>query len=133
VEKCTLRLDEVEQRLVFELLCKHGIKKLYKLAFEECEALQAVYSKDDVPNKLVGKQANPNIHSINACTHRMTNQSHTSSFLATPKKILDCINNFHTQLDEISLIVAKDSVKIKSYVDDAKGECAMSLLDLHLT
>lgn len=33
----------------------------------------------------------------------------------TPKKVLDCINNFHTQLDEISLIVSKDSVRIKSY------------------
>jgi hypothetical protein len=24
VDKCTMRLDEIEQRLVFELLCKHG-------------------------------------------------------------------------------------------------------------
>src|SRR4051812_17834809 len=79
IETCTLRLDEIEQRLSFELLCKHGIKKMYKIAFEECDSLQAVYSKDNCLNRIVG----------------------------FPKKLLDCINNFHNQLEEISLVVQK--------------------------
>lgn len=32
-----------------------GIKKTYRLTFEECEALQAVYSKDNCPNKITSR------------------------------------------------------------------------------
>ncbi len=41
--------------------------------------------------------------------------------VSVPKKLIDSFNNFHNQLDEVSLIVTKDSVKVKSYVDDPKG------------
>jgi patatin-like phospholipase/acyl hydrolase len=63
------------------------------LAFEECEALSAVYNKNEMPNRIV----------------------------AVPKKLSDCISVFHKQLEEISLIVTKDSAKMKSYIDDPKG------------
>jgi len=102
VERCTLRLDEIEERLIFELICKRGIKKLYKLVFEECEALQAIYSKDNLPNKII----------------------------VIPRKILDAINNFHTSIEEISLIVMKDTIKWKTYIDDTKG--SMKLLQTEL-
>jgi hypothetical protein len=71
-----------------------GIKKVYKLAFEEVEPVQAVYSRDNCPNKIV----------------------------SPPKKFIDCYNNFHAHLDEISLVVTKDGLKVKSYVDDAKSK-----------
>jgi len=93
MEKCTIRLNEEEQRLTFEILCKHGIQKVYKLTFEECDSIQAIYSKEDSLNKIV----------------------------SAPKKFIDSINNFHTSLDEISIVVSKESVKIKSYVDDVKA------------
>ncbi len=76
---------------------------MYKLAFEECETLQAVYSKDSCTNKIA----------------------------TFPKKLLDCFLNFHNQLDEISLLVAKDSVKVKSHVEDAKS--ASKLLQTELS
>lgn len=92
VEKCIMRLDEIEQRLVFELYCKHGIRKKFTLTFEECDAVQAVYSKDQI-NRLV----------------------------VIPKKLVDSLNNFHTQIEEVSLIVNKDSLKFKSHADDIKS------------
>jgi hypothetical protein len=81
-----------------------GIKKVYKLAFEECESLQAVYSKENCLNRIV----------------------------TFPKKLIDCINNFHTQLDEISLVVAKDSVKVKSHVEDAKSASKLMQTELSM-
>jgi cell cycle checkpoint control protein RAD9A len=105
MEKCTIHLDEGEQRLIFEILCKHGkisnsspyetlgIQKIYKLAVEDCDSLQAVYSKDEHLNRIV----------------------------SSPKKLIDSINNFHTQLDEISLVATRESIKLKSYIDDTKG------------
>lgn len=92
-EKCTIRLDEDEQRLVFDLPCKRGIKKTSKLAFEQCEPLQAIYQKDNCGNKIV----------------------------ARPKQLSDNLPNFHSHLDEITICLSKDGMRIKSYTDDAKG------------
>eukprot|EP01118_Nematostelium_gracile_P017754 TRINITY_DN768_c0_g2_i1.p1 TRINITY_DN768_c0_g2~~TRINITY_DN768_c0_g2_i1.p1 ORF type:complete len:408 (+),score=104.75 TRINITY_DN768_c0_g2_i1:103-1326(+) len=92
IEKCSIILDENEQRLVFEVLCKHGIQKVYKLTFEECETVQAIYSKDEELNKIV----------------------------CQPKKLIECINNFHNGLEEISIATTANSIIVKSYVDDSK-------------
>jgi cell cycle checkpoint control protein RAD9A len=70
-----------------------GIKKIYKLQFEECDPLQAIYSKENCFNKII----------------------------APPKKLMDSLANFHPGLDEISLIVAKDTLKFRSYVEESKG------------
>lgn len=93
MEKCTMRLDEGEQRLVFEILCKHSIQKVYKLTLEDCEAVQAVYSKNEDLNKIT----------------------------SLPKKLIESTNNFHAQLDEISMLASKEQFKLKSYIDDAKA------------
>eukprot|EP01114_Cavostelium_apophysatum_P005130 TRINITY_DN1579_c0_g2_i1.p1 TRINITY_DN1579_c0_g2~~TRINITY_DN1579_c0_g2_i1.p1 ORF type:complete len:409 (-),score=121.41 TRINITY_DN1579_c0_g2_i1:201-1427(-) len=93
VERCAIRLDQDEERLIFELLCKRGIKKVYRLSYEDADALQAVYSKDAQPNRMV----------------------------TIPKKLLDCLNNFHGNLEEVTLSVAQDSVHFKSHVEDSKA------------
>jgi cell cycle checkpoint control protein RAD9A len=93
-EHCLIQLDEKEQRLVFELLCKHGIKKTYRLTFEECDPVQAVYSREDALNRIV----------------------------TAPKKLSDCIANFASSLEEVTLVVSKDSMKVKSHVDDSKSK-----------
>jgi len=54
VEKCNIILDEKESRLVFDMLCKFGVKKVFKLTYEDCEPIQAVYDKED-KNKIVAK------------------------------------------------------------------------------
>lgn len=34
--------------------------------------------------------------------------------------MLDCINNFQGQLDEITLIASKDSLRVKTHIEDLK-------------
>jgi len=100
-----MRLDEADSRLVIELQCKMGIKKTYRLTFEECEALQAVYSKETCPNKLVSR----------------------------PRLLIDIVNNFHSNLDEISFVVTEKMFKVKSYIDDEKKTGPNRVLQTELT
>jgi len=93
VERCTIILNEEEHRLVFDLSCKRGIKKTSKVAFEQSEALQAIYSKDSCPIRVV----------------------------ARPKQLVEGLPNFHSHLDEISVVVSKDGLHLKSHAEDAKG------------
>ncbi|XP_030041571.1 cell cycle checkpoint control protein RAD9A isoform X1 [Microcaecilia unicolor] len=52
VEKCRISLNPKTSRLVIQLLCKYGVVKTHNLSFQECESLQAVFSKDVCPNVL---------------------------------------------------------------------------------
>ncbi|CAG5118917.1 unnamed protein product [Candidula unifasciata] len=90
VEKCRIALDPTEARLVFQMYCRHGIIKTHKLAFTECETLQAVFSKDLCPNKLT----------------------------AVPKLLCDAVLNFQNNQEEITLIIRPDFMALKNYVDD---------------
>ncbi|BFZ18821.1 hypothetical protein BsWGS_21859 [Bradybaena similaris] len=90
VEKCRISLDPTEARLVFQMYCRHGIIKTHKLAFTECETLQAVFSKDMCPNKLT----------------------------AVPKLLCDAVLNFQNNQEEITLIIRPDFMALKNYVDD---------------
>jgi len=105
VEKCTIRLDDEDQKLVFDLQCKRSIKKTSKLAIEQSEAMQAIYSKEACRNKIV----------------------------ARPKQLVESLPNFHSHLDEITLAIAKDGLKLMSYADDHKGT-SMKMLhtELHM-
>lgn len=42
--------------------------------------------------------------------------------VVAPKQLADNLPNFHSSLEEITIIVAKDGMKIKSYTDSAKGK-----------
>uniref|UniRef100_A0A0B6ZL02 Cell cycle checkpoint control protein RAD9A n=1 Tax=Arion vulgaris TaxID=1028688 RepID=A0A0B6ZL02_9EUPU len=90
VEKCRVSLDVAEARLIFQMYCRHGIIKTHKLAFIECETLQAVFSKDMCPNKLT----------------------------AVAKLLCDAVLNFQNNQEEITLIIRPNYVALKNYVDD---------------
>ncbi|XP_006824265.1 cell cycle checkpoint control protein RAD9A-like [Saccoglossus kowalevskii] len=90
VEKCKIKLNFTDARLVFTLLCKHGITKTYNLTFQETESLQAVFAKDLCPNKIV----------------------------AQSKLLCDAVGNFQTSQEEVTLIVSPEKVCLKNYVDD---------------
>ena len=91
IETCNLKIDLDESRLIFNILCKHGIKKVYKLAFEESQIIQAIYNKN-YPSKIVSR----------------------------PRLLLEAINNFHSILEEVTLTVQRNQVKIKSYIDESR-------------
>ena len=99
-EKCTIKMDEDEHKLIFDLPCKRGIKKRTQLAFEESEPLQAIYSKEQCGTRIV----------------------------VTPKQLAENLPNFHSNLEEITIFVSKEGMKIKSYADSSKG---MSPLSCH--
>ncbi|XP_077996119.1 cell cycle checkpoint control protein RAD9A-like isoform X2 [Glandiceps talaboti] len=90
VEKCKIKLNNSDSRLTFTLYCKHGITKTYNLTYQETESLQAVFSKDLCPNKLV----------------------------AQSRLLCDAVSNFQTSQEEISIIVSPERVSLKNYVDD---------------
>ncbi|KAM6051648.1 cell cycle checkpoint control protein RAD9B [Theristicus caerulescens] len=52
VEKCSIYTNVNDHHITFQLLCKHGVVKTYNLTFQECDPLQAVFSKHMCPNIL---------------------------------------------------------------------------------
>lgn len=90
VDHCKLTLDLEENKLVFVFYCRHGIVKTHNLGFQECEALQAVYSKDLCPNRIVGNS----------------------------KVISDVVSNFPSNLEEVTLIAEPDKARLRSYTED---------------
>eukprot|EP00731_Ephydatia_muelleri_P023397 Em0015g980a len=86
VDHCKLTLNLEENKLVFVFYCKHG--------FQECEALQAVYSKDLCPNRIIGNS----------------------------KVLSDVVSNFPSNLEEVTLVAEPDKARLRSYTDDDGGE-----------
>jgi hypothetical protein len=69
-------------------------KTTYKLNIEDCEPLQAVYSHESCPHKIISRA----------------------------KLLVDSISNFTGSIEEISLILTKNYVKIRSFFDDQKKQ-----------
>ena len=90
VDQCKIDFRPEECRLIFTLYCKHGITKTHNLTYQECESLQAVFSKDLCPNLIV----------------------------AQSKVMQDAVANFPNSCEEITLVVCPEFVKLKNYVDD---------------
>ncbi len=90
VESCDVILGETENALDFVLHCKMGVEKKYRLPVEETAAHKAIYNKI-TPHRIVSR----------------------------PRTLQDCINNFHSGIEEITLVPLSHQLKLKSFVDDA--------------
>ncbi|KAL3857167.1 hypothetical protein ACJMK2_011862 [Sinanodonta woodiana] len=104
VERCKIKLDMTESRLVFQLHCRHGIVKTHNLAFIECETLQAVFSKDMCPNSLT----------------------------ASARLLCDAVQNFQNNQEEVTLIVKPDKILLKNYVEDEPDPTKVMHTELRL-
>ncbi|KAI8608771.1 Rad9-domain-containing protein, partial [Chytriomyces sp. MP71] len=103
IEKVVFKIVQNDElnRLVVELQCKHGVKKIFHLHYQSTEPLKASFSKE-------------------ACT---------SSFSASPKIVQDWLTYFSLRLEEVSLAYAggddeagsnsKKVVNFKSFTEDA--------------
>jgi hypothetical protein len=100
VDKCIISVRKTDSSMKFELHCKLGVRKTYELDLEESDTLQAVYSKENCPNRM---QVAAHIFSL-------------------------CLNNFPVNLEEITLVLCKDYVRVKSYVDNQKTENVLKKL-----
>ncbi|GFS20070.1 cell cycle checkpoint control protein RAD9A-like [Elysia marginata] len=105
VEKCRVSLNTSEDRLVFQMYCRHGIIKTHKLAFIECETLQAVCSKDLCPNKIT----------------------------SIPKLLCDAVLNFQANQEEITLIVRPDFLALQNYMEDNQDATKVMRTELTLS
>ncbi|XP_006893320.1 PREDICTED: cell cycle checkpoint control protein RAD9A [Elephantulus edwardii] len=52
VEKCCISLHGRSSRLVVQLHCKYGVRKIHNLSFQDCESLQAVFDPASCPHLL---------------------------------------------------------------------------------
>eukprot|EP00052_Salpingoeca_macrocollata_P030062 m.312663 g.312663 ORF g.312663 m.312663 type:complete len:504 (+) comp23048_c0_seq36:444-1955(+) len=105
VERCRITFDVEECHLVFVLSCRHDIKKTYRLNFEECETLQALFDKEACPNTLT---------------------------VATGV-LLDCLDNFQSGLEELSLKVSEEKITLSNKADDPDPDKQSSVLRTKLS
>ncbi|KAM9220938.1 cell cycle checkpoint control protein RAD9A [Dugong dugon] len=52
VEKCYISLNGRSSRLVVQLHCKYGVRKIHNLSFQDCESLQAIFDAASCPHVL---------------------------------------------------------------------------------
>ncbi|KAJ1925183.1 hypothetical protein IWQ60_004711 [Tieghemiomyces parasiticus] len=74
-------------RFAVRMSCKHGIAKNYRIFYEPCEALYAIYAKDNCPSR----------------------------WLVAPKLMSEWISHFNPKLEEITFVCTPESVVIRSY------------------
>eukprot|EP00049_Salpingoeca_infusionum_P005890 m.98674 g.98674 ORF g.98674 m.98674 type:complete len:233 (-) comp13126_c0_seq10:68-766(-) len=87
VEKCRLIIDVQEACLVFELKCRFGIVKTYSLDIEGSECLKADYD-------------------VKLCQNALC---------CPPHVFMECLNNFHTSLSEITCTSTPDFITLSSF------------------
>ncbi|PZC83570.1 hypothetical protein B5X24_HaOG207553 [Helicoverpa armigera] len=89
VENLEIKLDPESCKLIFQLKCRHGIVKTHFVSILDCKAMQAVYTKDSVPNRIT-----------------------------SPQRILsDALNNFQSSDDQVTLEVTSQSFILRNYID----------------
>ncbi|XP_078523612.1 cell cycle checkpoint control protein RAD9B isoform X4 [Lissotriton helveticus] len=104
VEKCNISINFNDCHVVFQLFCKHGITKTHNLSFQDCEPLQAVFTKHMCPN-----------------------------ILKVQSKVLsDIMIHFSTYQEEITLAVSPLKVSFKSYAEEVTEITKAVRTEIHL-
>ncbi|KAJ3415258.1 cAMP-specific 3',5'-cyclic phosphodiesterase 4D [Chytridiales sp. JEL 0842] len=101
IERCKIFFQDGPNgdRLVIQLYCKFGVKKTHKLHFESCEAIHAVYSKQNSDHKLI----------------------------VSPKVIHEWLGYFSQKLEEVTIRCGKDWVRVKSFSEPANESDILKL------
>uniref|UniRef100_A0A8B9Z553 Cell cycle checkpoint control protein RAD9A n=1 Tax=Buteo japonicus TaxID=224669 RepID=A0A8B9Z553_9AVES len=104
VEKCSIYTNINDHRVTFQLLCKYGVVKTYKLTCQECDPLQAVFAKHMCPNIL-------KVHS---------------------RLLADIMIHFPTSQEEVTLSVTPMKVCFKSYTEEDTDFSKTMLTEIQL-
>ncbi|XP_028402790.1 cell cycle checkpoint control protein RAD9A-like [Dendronephthya gigantea] len=97
VDQCTIKIDDDLEQLTFLLYCRHGITKTYNLSYQDCESLQAIFTKDLTPNVV---NVQPNI-------------------------LNDVVTNFQNAHEEITFAVCPQNLVVTNYVDESEDPYAV--------
>ncbi|KAJ2942825.1 hypothetical protein O0L34_g15013 [Tuta absoluta] len=91
VENLEIKLDPESCKLIFQMKCRHGIVKTHFVSILDCKAMQAVYTKDLVPNRITA-----------------------------PQRILtEALGNFQNSDDQVTLEATTQSLILRNYVDSS--------------
>ncbi|XP_075983462.1 cell cycle checkpoint control protein Rad9 [Anticarsia gemmatalis] len=91
VENLEIKLDPESCKLIFQLKCRHGIVKTHFVSILDCKAMQAVYTKDSVPNRIT-----------------------------SPQRILsEALNNFQNSDDQVTIEASPQSLILRNYIDSS--------------
>ncbi|CAK1541556.1 unnamed protein product [Leptosia nina] len=91
VENLEIRLDAESCKLIFIIKCKHGIVKTHFVSILDCKAMQAVYTKDLVHNRITSSQ----------------------------KILSEALGNFQSSDDQVNIEVNTESLILRNYVDSS--------------
>uniref|UniRef100_UPI00398F7689 cell cycle checkpoint control protein RAD9A-like n=1 Tax=Pristiophorus japonicus TaxID=55135 RepID=UPI00398F7689 len=105
VEKCKFAVGRDADQLVIQLQCKYGITKTHNLSFQDCETLQAVYTKEACPNTL----------------------------RAQPKLLTDTVMHFPSTLEEVTLDIHSRKVTFRNYIEPDSDPKKTMLTEIVLT
>jgi hypothetical protein len=91
VDRCEISMKDGErEELTFLFHCCYGITKTYNLEYQDCESLQAVFSRDLLPNMIT----------------------------IQPKILTEVANNFLNAQEEISFTVCPQEMTVSNYFDE---------------
>ncbi|VDD80145.1 unnamed protein product [Mesocestoides corti] len=91
VQKCKMRLDENNDRLIVQFFQRHGIVKTYNLPIIECESLEAVYNVEDA----------------------------TSQMTISSKVVGEILSNFRPNQTEVTMVLQEGECVFQNYVADS--------------
>ena len=94
VESCRLETNVEEDKLLLTLLCKHSIKKVFRIHLVDCDPVRAVYNTDD-------------------CNNRWTVQASV---------LQEAHGNFLVNQEEVTMHVGQHHFKINNYADECADE-----------
>ncbi|XP_059050401.1 cell cycle checkpoint control protein RAD9A [Achroia grisella] len=89
VENLEIKLDPEACKLIFQLKCKHGIVKTHYVSILDCKAMQAVYTKDSVPNRITSSQ----------------------------RLLSETLSNFQSSDDQVTLEATTQSLILRNYTE----------------
>ncbi|CAG0882404.1 unnamed protein product [Darwinula stevensoni] len=89
-EQCEVTVDIAQLKVTFQLHCRFGVDKMYRISFVDSEPMEVHYSKEESENRLV----------------------------AQAKVLSDAILNFTNSQEEITISVSHQKTFVRNYMQD---------------
>ena len=99
VERVHLKFDALESRVSFNFDCKFGVRKHFRVTFEETEDMVARFSTE-LPNMIISR----------------------------PRLLLDAVTNFHPHVEEVTLVATEKDFRLRSHIPDETSANPSKLL-----